>query len=95
MTILRIAVRTDLPPGRQMSQVAHAAFAWAADHGPHTGIIHIHAARDLPDLHFALAHAQLKIGPNVALWHEPDLKLQLTAFATDGEVQLPLLGKVK
>lgn len=89
MSILHIAVRTDIPIGRQMSQVAHVAFEWAAKHGAHHGPVHILAAASEDELKCA---TPWRPSDTSLTWREPDLKNQRTAFATFCRVELPMLG---
>ena len=89
MTHLYFVVRADLPEGRRAAQLVHAGMEWAARYGPWQGPVLIYGVGSRREL--------LRVAPaggRTALWREPDLHNQVTAFATDqGPRRLPLLGQ--
>lgn len=92
--ILTIVVRADINLGRQMAQVAHAAFEWSAKYGPHHGVIHVRGVASVDHLTWVAGFAGAS-GGRVAVWHEPDLRGRATALATDAEVaDLTVGGRV-
>lgn len=75
---LYFVVRTDLPVGRQMAQAIHAMDEWTARYGPQKGTVIVYQVDSEEEL---LKH--LPAEGQTALWREPDLGHQATAFATD------------
>lgn len=79
-------VRDDIPTGRAMAQAVHAMDEWSALYGPQQGAVVIYAVRSED----ALLDAYPLEGRR-AIFHEPDLGDEATAFATDvGPLELPL-----
>lgn len=93
MNRLYFVIRTDLSEGKRTAQAVHAMDQWSARFGPHLGTAIIYSAPNEEEL--------LKLLPppgvgRTALWREPDMNNQATAFATDkGPMELPLLGRKK
>lgn len=86
---LYFVTRTDLSEGRRAAQLIHAMDEWTARYGPQKGTVIVYGVPDEATL--------LSLLPpegRTALWREPDLKNQATAFATDqGPMTIPLLGR--
>ena len=94
---LYFVVRKDLCEGRRAAQLIHAMGAWTAffDQPDGNGTVIVY---EVPD-HGAIEALKDKIHSlkgEMALWEEPDLDWELTAFATTmGPWDLPLLGSRK
>lgn len=87
---LYFAVRTDLPRGRQVAQVIHAADEWGALHGPQRGTVIVYAVPNERALLQAWT-SEIVLEEGV-LFREPDLGNEATAFATaNGPLKLSLL----
>ncbi len=87
---LYFVVRTDLPRGRQVAQVAHAADEWHALHGPQHGTVIIYAVPNERALLQAWT-SEIVLEDGV-LFREPDLDNEATAFTTaNGPLKLSLL----
>ena len=88
---LYFATRTDLSEGRRAAQLIHAMDQWSARFGPQLGTVIIYGLPNEEQL--LAAYAALGEG-KTAIFREPDLDFQATAFATDqGPLDLPLLGR--
>lgn len=79
MNRLYIIVRRDLAPGLQMAQACHAALAWTAERAPPENLVVLHA--DDEAALRALYERCSTFEP--ALFCEPDLDDEATAFAVD------------
>ena len=84
---LYFVVRTDIGIGRAVAQCLHALDEWGAAHGPQRGTVIVYGVKNEETL--------LRLLPSTgktALFREPDLENQATAFATDqGPFKAPLL----
>jgi hypothetical protein len=88
--VLYFAVRMDLPPGRRLAQVIHAADEWGAVHGPQRGTVIVYAVPNERALLQAWT-SDIVLEEGV-LFREPDLNNEATAFATaNGPLKLSLL----
>jgi len=86
---LYFVVRMDVGIGRAMAQALHAMDRWCARFGPQDGTVIVYQVPDEKKLLELLPE-----GGRTALWREPDLGYEATAFATDvGRMNLPLLGQ--
>ena len=87
---LYFVTRGDLSEGRRAAQLIHAMDLWAAHHGPQRGTVIVYEVPTERDLHLVWDY----VGRDGAIFHEPDLGGQATAFATaHGPMDLPLLGR--
>lgn len=85
---LYFVVRTDLSEGKRAAQLIHVMSSWNSKFGPHQGTVIVYGVSNEQDL----LDARPQEGRCVT-FHEPDLKNQATAIATDvGRLELPLLG---
>lgn len=90
MNTLYFVVRTDIDRGRQMAQLIHAMDEWGAVHGPSRGRVVVYGVRSEDAL--LRAWEGLQAGSQSVCFHEPDLRGQMTAFATAaGPLRLSLV----
>ena len=88
---LYFVTRTDLSEGRRAAQLIHACDQWTSRFGPQMGTVIVYGVPNERQL--LAAYAALGVG-RTAIFREPDLNDQATAFATDqGPLDLPLLGR--
>jgi len=86
---LYFVTRTDISEGRRTAMVIHAMDRWSALYGPHNGTVIVYQVPNEDRLLELLPESG-----RTALWREPDLGDEATAFATDiGRMDLPLLGR--
>lgn len=101
-TRMYVVVRGDIPVGYQIAQSAHAVAELVGRTGieavrrwPVTVVLNAVDENHLSDL-MALAEVRAEPGQGPAPFYEPDLELELTAFAvfcaSDLFVHLPLAG---
>lgn len=91
---LYVVVRKDLPPGLQMAQACHAAFAYGFYGSDDVGDNLVALGASLDEL-TALAKAAERLNLSHVSFREPDLGDELTALALSGNAralvsQLPL-----
>ena len=88
--VLSFVVRTDLPTGRAVAQVAHAMDQWCMEYGTWGDYVHVYGLAKRDFRRWIEHSAEMAQGRRSVQWKEPDLGNQITAIAIEGELQLPL-----